>query len=377
MRILYVITASEYGGPSRHVVRLMHHWKKHGHQVGLVSSPEPRLMREAQKVAACIFPNSHFVRRVQFTKDLQSLGPVFHAFKAFKPDLVSAHSTKAGFASRFCSAILGVRPVIFTAHGWSFTEGKNTLAKYVLALAERWGAKFTAKIICVSQYDRELALKFKVAPADQLVMIHNGVDPRPFSTAMSSAVDKKFRKDSAPVITTVGRLVPQKDPLTLLRACLLLKPDFRVLIVGDGALRTQVKQFVNDNRKLYGSVSLLGESENIPEILTASDIFVLSSRWEGLPRAVIEAMIAGLPVVASQVGGVPELVEDGVTGFLVPPGDCQSLAQAIQKLLVGPELRRRMGQAGQEKALCQFSLDRMLAETQKVYEEVLGNPAAC
>ncbi len=115
----------------------------------------------------------------------------------------------------------------------------------------------------------------------------------------------------------------------------------------------------------------MGQRSDIPQILAGSDIFILSSKWKGFPYAIIEAMMAGLPVVATRVGGVEEMVENRKTGYLVPANDPLALTKAIQRLLEEPELRKKMGQAGREKALRTFTLDRMLTQTQKVYEEVL------
>lgn len=143
-----------------------------------------------------------------------------------------------------------------------------------------------------------------------------------------------------------------------------------VLMVGDGELRPQVEEYIG-RHGLEERLRLLGQRGDIPQILAASDIFVLSSDWEGLPYTIIEAMMSGLPVVATRVGGVPELVENEVTGFIVPPKNPQALAKGLQRLLDDPELRHRMGQLGREKALREFTLDRMLRETERVYEEVL------
>jgi len=175
MKILYVVTAGEWGGATLHVVQLMKYMAQQGHEVGLVAAPEPRLMEGAKGLGVKVFPNPHFVRPIRPCKDFRALWRVFEAIRQFKPDLVSAHSTKAGFAARFSCAILGV-PVIFTAHGWAFTEGKNPLARYLLALAERLAAKVTKKIICVSEYDKALVLRFRVAPEWKLIVIHNGGD---------------------------------------------------------------------------------------------------------------------------------------------------------------------------------------------------------
>lgn len=363
-----MVTAAEFGGAPRHVLQLMKHMKEQGHEVGLVAAPEPRLMEGAAALGVKIFPNRHFVRPVRPWKDLGALCIVFHAVRAFNPDLVHAHSTKAGYAARLVCAILH-KPLIFTAHGWAFTEGRGLLARTVLAWAERLAAKATAKIICVSKHDRELGLRWKVAKPDQLVVIHNGVDPHPFSEANGAPLRKELGLEDALILTFVGRLTPPKDPFTLLEAVKVLS-DGVLLVVGEGRLRPQVERYVRE-QGLVERVRLLGQRSDVPQILAASDIFVLSSRWEGLPYTIIEAMMAGLPVVATRVGGIPELVEDGVTGFLVPPKDPEALAVALQKLIDNPKMRQQMGGAGQKKAMQEFTLDRMLRETVRVYEEVL------
>jgi len=369
MRILYVATAPEFGGVSRHILWLAEYLISQGHEVGFVIAPEPRLMAQARKLGVEVFTNPYFVRPVQLYNDIRALRPVLGAIRRFKPDLVSAHSTKAGYAARLVCALTRT-PVIFTAHGWAFTEGRSMWKRRLLALAEWLAAKVTAKIICVSEHDRDLALKFKVGRPDQIVMIHNGVDPKPLLNADGAVVQQEFGLEEGPVITMVGRLAPPKDPLTVLEATLLTDTAFKLLFIGDGVQYDAVQEFIPENG-LQHKVILTGEREDIPEILAASDLFILSSRWEGLPRSIIEAMMAGLPVVATRVGGVPELVEDGITGFLVPPKDPGALAEALQKLIEDPELRRRMGEAGREKTLREFTLDLMLEETEKVYHEVL------
>jgi glycosyltransferase involved in cell wall biosynthesis len=370
MRILYIATTSEFGGVSRHIICLAKYLIARGHEVGLVAALEPRLLEQAQQLRIFVFPNPYFTRTIQPWKDIWALGPVFRAVRRFNPDLVSAHSTKAGYAARLACTILQ-KPVIFTAHGWAFTEGRRLWARRLLALAERWAAKVTTKIICVSEHDRELALKFKVASTKKLIVVHNGVDPSPFLNTNGIKVREEFHLGNIPIITMVSRLSPPKDFLTLLKACQILRGQFKMLIVGDGELRGKIERFISENN-LQGLIILTGERRDIPEILAVSDIFVLSTNWEGLPRSIIEAMLSGIPVVASRVGGVPELVEDGVTGFLVTPKDPKELAKTLQVLLDDTELCHRMGQAGREKALREFTLDRMLAETKKVYEEALA-----
>ncbi len=369
MRILYVVTAAEFGGAPRQVLQLVKHLREQGHEVGLVAAPEARLVEGAEALGVKIFPNRHFVRPVRPCKDFRALYAVFCAIRTFNPDLVHAHSTKAGYAARLACAILH-KTVIFTAHGWAFTEGRNLWKRKPLAWAERLAAKATAKVICVSAHDRELASRWKVAKPEQLVVIHNGIAPRPFLEADGTPLRREFGLEFTPMLTFVGRLVPPKD-LLILRQAFEDLPEGILMVVGDGELRPRAERFVREHR-LETRVRFIGQRSDVPQILAASDVFVLSSRWEGLPYTIIEAMMAGLPVVATNVGGVSELVKDGVTGFLVPRRDPKALAEALQRLIDDPELRKRMGEAGRQKALREFTLDRMLRETEQVYAEVLG-----
>lgn len=371
MKILYCVTGATYGGAAVHVLSLMRADAAAGYSVGLVAAPEPRLMAEAGAIDAKVFPNPHFVFRVNLFRDIMAPWPVFRAVCKFKPDIISAHSTKAGYAARIAGLFLRKR-VIFTAHGWPFTEGRGSWLRHLLAFIERLAALVTTVIICVSAHDRELALKFKVAPPRKLVMIHNGIDPTPLLKAKGDKVRREFGLGEEPVLVMVGRLTAAKDPLTLLEACRLLGAKYKLLMVGDGELLNKVKEFVTRNN-LRNKVIFAGQRNDIADILAASDIIVLSSRWEGLPLVIIEAAMAGLPVVASGVGGIPEMIEDGVTGFIVTPRNPLALAEAIQKLLNDAQLRRRLGSAAREKALREFILERMLTKTHQLYKDIVDN----
>jgi glycosyltransferase involved in cell wall biosynthesis len=370
MRILYVITAAEFGGASLHVLHLMKADVARGDTVGLVCAPEPRLCSEARDLGVEVFPTPCFVRPIRPLRDLRAACAVLRTTCSFKPDFLSAHSTKAGFAARIAGALFR-KPVVFTAHSWAFTEGKTALERRVFSAAERLAARWTAKIICVSEHDRRLALQCRVGRRDQLLTVHNGVDPARFTGVEAAHVRRELRLEGKVVLTWVARLSPPKDPLTLLNAFRTLRTDAHLLLVGDGELRACVEEFIAEHR-LADTVHAIGEQKAIPELLAASDLFVLSSRWEGLPYTIIEAMMAGLPVVATAVGGIPELVEEGVTGFLVPCGDPQALAERIRNLLDDRSLRRSMGEKGRQKALREFTLDQMLRKTERVYEEVFG-----
>ena len=226
----------------------------------------------------------------------------------------------------------------------------------------------TTKIICVSEYHRELALRCKVGRPDQIVVIPNGVDPTLFPGTEGDTIRKEFDLHGRVVVVVVSRLAPPKDITTLLKAAALLPEICKVLIVGDGELRPNAEELIRSmglERKVY----LAGNRSDIPDILAASDLFVLSSLSEGLPITIIEAMMSALPVVATSVGGVPELIDPGV-GVLVPPKAPEMLARAITSIVSDPEMRNKMGQSGRQRALERFTQERMVAATEKLYEHV-------
>jgi glycosyltransferase involved in cell wall biosynthesis len=369
MRILYVVTGAAYGGAVAHVIGLIRADIQNGHIVGLVAAPEKRLLSEIEHTGVQFFPNRYFEQRVKIYSDIRSIWPVFQAIRVFRPQIISAHSTKAGYAARIACALLG-KPSIFTAHGWAFSSGQSGVRRKLIPLAERTAALFTDRIICVSQYDLELARRHKIASDDKLIQVHNGIDPQPFLEADGTLVQQELSINQVPVFTMIARLAPPKDPLTLLAVCKSLKGEFKCLIIGEGEQRPAAEKYVKQNG-LGDKVVFTGERKDIPQILAASDIFVLISHWEGLPLTIIEAGMAGLPSVASRVGGVPELIQEGVTGFTISPRDTPALAKSLQTLLDDASLRQKFGQAAKAKMRREFSFDRMYQETQRVYRQVL------
>jgi glycosyltransferase involved in cell wall biosynthesis len=246
---------------------------------------------------------------------------------------------------------------VFTVHGWAFkaTSGASSTA---YLWADRLMRPLTTATICVSETERRAGIAARTCGADATV-IANAVD---VTSARRSALD-----GAPPRVLSVGRLKEPKDFVTLARALHLLDAgSFSASIAGDGPDRDAVE------RALAGAGAVLGERDDVPALLASSDVFVLSSTSEGMPMTVIEAMAAGLPVVASDVGGLRELVDDGVTGLLVPPRDARALAAALSSLLEDAERRRAMGDAGRARAEALFDLPRFRSEHLALYERLLA-----
>jgi glycosyltransferase involved in cell wall biosynthesis len=240
----------------------------------------------------------------------------------------------------------------------------------------RWTSPLADRVIAVCELARQVEIERANVPPNHVLTIYNGLDAAAFD--VSDADGLRIRRSfeippPAPLVGSVGRLHVQKDFHTLLTAMTYVRkclPDVRLLIVGDGDLRDALE----DRARAFGlaeSVTFAGHRDDIPQILAALDVFTLPSRWEGLPNAVLEAMAAGLPVVATHVGGVPELVVDAETGLLVPPQDPAALSRALLTLLENSDLRREMGRAGRDRVRACFSIDRMVQDTAQLYDTLL------
>jgi len=308
-------------------------------------------------------------RSIDPTKLIKSYREISRIIKDGKFDLVHTHSTKAGVLGRLAAQGKS-KAVLFTAHGWAFTEGKKAWKRWPLARLESFMSDYCDKIICVSQFDKRLALEFGVGSEEKFDVIKNGINPSNFLSASPAEEISTFKGNENVIATFIGRFMKQKDPLNHLRA-IRRTESVKLMMVGDGPLLGSARRYVDENN-LNGVVTLLGLRHDVPKILAGSDMFVLNSRWEGLPLTIIEAMLAGLPVIASRVGGVSELVEDGQTGFLVKPESPEVTAEKMGYLAKNPKRRREMGKAGREKALREFTEERMLDETENLYREVLA-----
>jgi glycosyltransferase involved in cell wall biosynthesis len=280
-----------------------------------------------------------------------------------EPDLIAAHSSKAGWLARLVGRSLGV-PVIFTAHGWVFTECGSDLRSEAYAFVEGLVAPLAARIVTVSEYDRRLAVQYGVAAPDKLVTVHNGIrDVAPQLRAQPGA--------APPRLVMVARFSPQKDHATLIKVLSgLPELSWQIDFIGDGPLIPDMDRLVRDGG-IQSRVRFLGLRKDVAECLAGAQLLLLTSNCEGLPLSILEAMRAGLPVIASDVGGVPELVRDGETGFLVARGDGPMLRDRLVRMIGDANLRERMGAAGRQRYEREFGFEQMFEATVAVYAQVL------
>ena len=286
------------------------------------------------------------------------------------PQIVHTHLFKSDFHGRLAARIAGVPVVVSTLHSIDPLAQERSLGRLY-----GWTARFADRVIAVSEDVRRFHATHTGIPEEKLVTIENGVDIHRFAGLESAgrSVRKELGFDDALVFGVVGRLTPPKDHSTFLKAAaLILKkvPKARFLIVGDGPLRKAL-EIQAQKTGLANAVIFTGLRKDVPALLAALDVLVFSSLWEGLPVALLEGMAAARPIVATNVGGIPEVVLPNKSALLVPPGDAHALAQACLRLASDSTTRHSMGQAGLERVVARYSIGAMIDHTVALYAKLL------
>lgn len=366
MRILHVITrGDEFGGAQSHVRDLAIRQHADGHQV-MVATGAFGVLTDALSacgVSTTIAPS--LLRAVHPVHDARAIASLRSIIRATQPQIVSTHSSKAGIAGRIAARLVGV-PCLYTVHGWAFNTRTPQPMRLVYQGAERGAGLLSSRIICVSDFDRSLGERGGIA-ARKLTTIHNGLPD------IEPELHAAHARTNEPRFISVARFAEPKDFPTLIEAMRSLN-GAHLDLVGDGPL-LEPMQALAAAAGVADHVHFLGRRSDVPRLLAAADGFVLSSHSEGFPISTLEAMRAGLPVIVSNVGGAPEAVADGQTGFIVPRADPAALRARLAELSASAEMRRSFGEAGRDRFLVSFSFERMYARTMAVYAELVRQPA--
>ena len=388
LRVVRVVTRLNVGGPARHVALLEAHLPPLGYTSTLVYGALHAGERELPAPAG---PGHDLIklealgRRIQLLSDLMAFVALVRVLFRLRPDIVHTHMAKAGTLGRL-SAVLynATRPrsrravVLHTFHGHVFQGYFRPGMSRMVQRVERVLARVTDQIIAISaSQKRDLVDEFQIAPADRVVVVPLGLDLAPLAAADTTREATRTAWGFSPeavVVAYVGRLVTIKHVDLLVRACaraFVREPQGRLLVVGDGDCRSALEQLVAEVG-LTGRVVFAGWRTDLAAVYAASDVVALSSRSEGTPVALIEALAAGRPVVATAVGGVPDIVQDGVTGRLVPDDDEPALAAALADLVGDPATRARLGAAGPPWVLERFGYARLVTDIDRVYRKTIA-----
>lgn len=365
MRIVFVVTRSDaVGGAQVHIRDLSTALRDAGHEPIVLCGGNGPWLAQLRERRIPVIRLRHMERSISPLRDVRALFELRGRLRRLAPDLVSTHTAKAGWLGRIAAYSLGL-PVLFTAHGWTFTDGIAQNASRLWKVLERVAGRLADRIVTVSEFDRQLALGARISEAHRIVAIHNGM-PDVSPDLMSEAGRER------PHLVMVARFEEQKDHRTLLVALSSMRRlAWRLSFVGGGPLEAEMKALC-ESLHLTDRVTFLGARTDVARILSGAQIFVLCTHWEGLPRSIIEAMRAGLPVIATRVAGIPELVEHGVNGLLCDADDHEHVSANLEQLIASASMRVAMGLESRKRYVQHFRFEHMYDKTLDVYADVMA-----
>jgi len=381
IRVLSVISRLNIGGPAQHATLLTERLAASRYEsllvTGLEDPDEGNYLAFRERASDRLLVMPALRRSLRPGRDLVALGRLVAVMRQWRPHLVHTHTAKAGAVGRVAARLARVPVVVHTYHGHVFRGYFSPPTTRVFLAIERRLARHTDRLVAVSPAVRDELLHLGIGTPGTLVAVPLGLDLQPFvdcERLRGSLRTELALAPDTPLVGIVARLVPIKAHEVFLAAMARVLREVattRFLVVGDGELRPSLERQAAA-LGLAGHLRFLGWRRDLDRLYADLDVAVLCSRNEGAPVSLIEAMAAGCPVVATRVGGVPDLVEDGVVGRLVPPDDPGALADAVVSVLCAPPARRRaMGAAGRSRAVPAFAAERLVADIDGLYTELL------
>jgi glycosyltransferase involved in cell wall biosynthesis len=375
-RICHIITMLELGGAQRNTLYTVAHLDRGRFAPSLIAGKGGQLDGEASGLQDVdVQFAASLVREIRPVSDARALVELARLLRRGAPDVVHTHSSKAGVLGRWAAHLAGVPVIIHSIHGFGFGAGAGRIGRSVLVAAERAASPITTHFIAVSQANAELGRRLGLFTKDRVSVIRSGIELGRFMDP--HAAPGRLRREIGagpddPIAGMIACFKPQKAPEDFIAAAAIAArrlPGARFVLVGDGELRPRVEEEIR-RHGLGGRVHLLGWRHDIPGILRDLDVLVLTSRWEGLPRVLPEAMACGVPVVATRVDGSPEAVRDGASGFLCEPGDIDGIASRMAGLLADRTKARQMGLTGQG-LVGEWDIDEMVRRQEALYTRLL------
>jgi len=376
IKVLHIITRLCAGGAQEIALSLAKGLDKDIFDVTFACGPQDFSKEMAGKwnIKAVIIPD--LIRQINPVKDLAALARLYLFIKKNGFDIVHTHTSKAGVLGRVAAKSAGAPVVFYTPHGSIFHPVYyGPFMRFVLSRVENFAALFTDRIIACSDNEKNDFLERRIASRDKYITIYYGIKQDDFLKDYDRGIIRKefdIPEDFV-LIGNIARLSPEKGHLYCLEAFKMAKDRFaktKLLIVGDGILKPHIQAKINE-LDLGEDVIMAGHRDDIKEILAALDISLHTSIWEGLPVAIIEAMLMEKAVIATKVGGVPEMIENGITGILTPSYDKKALTEAIAMLINNRPLAKRLGKAARQSAKERFALETMLRNTTILYNSFI------
>jgi glycosyltransferase involved in cell wall biosynthesis len=377
--VIHIITRLAIGGAQENTILTVSLTRKDIFYSMIISGsekyPEGNLLEEVARRNIPHHVNKFLIRPINLIMDTFCMLSLIRGITKMKGLIVHTHSSKAGILGRCAAKVAGSRIIIHTVHGWSFNDWMPKPKRSLYVFLERFAAKYSDRIICVTKRDIEKGLKEKIGERRQYVVIRSGFDVGIFRNRNRSVEEIKRELGIPPgkmVVGTVGRFSVQKDLGTFVRVAEQVckkRNDVVFAIVGDGELRSEIENLVS-RCGLEKKVLLLGAHRNVERIFWTFDVFLLTSLWEGLPKVIPQAMASGVPVVATAVDGVKEIVQHEENGLLSQPKDVKRLVDHTMAFIDNPKLRDEVVRNARE-VVDEFDAKIMVARIENLYRGLL------
>lgn len=374
INLLFVITKLELGGAQKQLLSLIKHLDKERFNLFLFTSSYGLLVKEAQAIIGLsLYKSKYLEREINPLKDLLALLEIISFIRKNHIQILHTHSSKAGILGRAAALFTKVKVVIHTVHGWSFNDYQPRVKRLFFIWLERLSARFSDKLIVVSDYDRQKGLDNHIGSENKYSLIRYGVDYAEFNIKDQNIREELGINPNDLVVGMVACFKPQKSPQDFIRLAFLTGQNIanvKFILVGDGTLRSRIERLIN-KFNLRNKIILTGWRNDIPRILSAIDAFVLTSLWEGLPIAVLEAVASSKPIVATNTGGISEIVIENKSGFLAKPKDVSGLSERLSILLKDKLLRDYIADNAGKSLGPDFEIENTAGQTEQLYEDLI------
>jgi glycosyltransferase involved in cell wall biosynthesis len=378
-KILYLITKSNFGGAQKYVYELACEAKNKGFEVSVVLGGNGILRQKLAEVGITVYSLQSLKRDIGFFSEIRSFFEICNLLKKIRPDVLHLNSSKAGGVGALAGRICGVDKIIFTIHGWAFNENRNWLSKLIIKKIYWLTIFLSHTSIAVSTHTKKQAeqIPFHFLIKNKIKVIHNGIKDIQFfeKDYVRNFFQEKFKINKEDfVVGTLAELHPVKGLNLLISAGRKLTEEnnnLKILIFGEGQEKNNLEKLIID-LSLQNKVILGGLLENGSKYLKGFDVFILPSLSEAMPLSLLEAAQAEIPVIATNVGGIPEIIENEKTGLLIKPGSEKEIEESVTRLLKNEIFTKELSTNLKNKVAVEFNVEDFYQKTFNLYKDVFN-----
>ncbi len=370
-KVCLMVTKGVWGGAQKYVYSIATNLPKNIYDVFVITGEGEILKNKLEKENIRVYEIKNLKRDISIIAEIKSFVSIFRILKKESPDILHLNSPKAGGLGSVAGRMLGIKNIILTAHGWTFNEDRGVFSKIIIMIISWLTVVLCHKTIVIADRELKQARRMPFINKNKITLIRNGVENFDFKEKTEAQKELFEHINKTPInnvlwLGTISELHKNKGLEYAIGAVSKIETPFVFFIIGEGEERRNLEKII-EKYNLENRVFLVGFLENAKEYLRAFDIFTLTSIKEGLPYTILEAGLAGLPIIASNVGGMPDIIDNGINGVLVDKTNVGQISKIIEFMIKNPDQRKSFGLKLQQKIEKEFSLKQMLSKTLHLY----------